>query len=242
MKSLIIGAGEVGTSLKKVIEPYHETHIRDVKPYACEGVDVLHICYPDHDNFVSTTVNYIFDYHPKLTVIHSSVRVGTTDAVAEDMESVVYSPVRGRHPNLEGEIRTYEKFVSGRNHEDVEMAFDYFRACDLVVVRDANPKGMELFKLLSNIHMGLEVAWRQEVQRIIKQFKAEPEAYEMWERSYADGYLKLGQKQLVRSRMKPDPIGGHCIIPCTEILKKQFPSKALDFILESNEKVKNGQG
>lgn len=237
MKSLIIGAGEVGSSLKKVIEPFHETSIRDIETFEGSGFEILHICYPDHDHFVNTTLKYIAQYKPKLTVIHSSVKVGTTEKIGG---RIVYSPVRGRHPNLEGEIKVYEKVVSGKHPSDVELAFKYFRACNLIVLRDDNPSGMELCKLLSNIHMGLEIAWRQEVERILEHFKVSSESYELWEKSYSDGYLKLGQHQLIRARMKPNPIGGHCIIPCTEILKSQFPSKALDFILESNERAKDG--
>lgn len=235
MKSLVIGAGEVGKAIYNIIKVHHGAQIRDIKDLKVDGVEVLHICYPDHDGFVNTTLRYVAQYRPKLTIIHSSVKVGTTEKIGG---AIVYSPVRGRHPNLENEIKIYEKFVSGLEEKDVELAFQYFRDCGLVVVRDYDPRGMELFKLLSNIHMGLEVAWRQEVERILDRFSVDPDAYESWERTYADGYLKLGQSQLIRSRMRPDPIGGHCIIPCTEILSGQFPSKAFDFILESNRKKK----
>ncbi|RLG86484.1 MAG: GDP-mannose dehydrogenase, partial [Thermoprotei archaeon] len=34
----------------------------------------------------------------------------------------------------------------------------------------------------------------------------------------------------------PNVIGGHCLIPNTKILKTVYPSKLLEFIIESNEK------
>ncbi|MEM4885583.1 MAG: GDP-mannose dehydrogenase, partial [Thermofilum sp.] len=36
----------------------------------------------------------------------------------------------------------------------------------------------------------------------------------------------------------PDFIGGHCLIPNTEILRAVHPSKLFDFVVESNEKRK----
>jgi len=64
-----------------------------------------------------------------------------------------------------------------------------------------------------------------------------PKVYTRWEKSYQTGYRKLKQYNLIRSIMRPDPIGGHCILPCTEIANKQFVSKAFEFILERNQKT-----
>jgi len=41
-----------------------------------------------------------------------------------------------------------------------------------------------------------------------------------------------------RPVMFPDVIGGHCLIPNTELLLKSYDSKFLRLILESNEKRK----
>lgn len=237
MKSLIIGAGEVGSSLKKVIEPYHETYIRDINPIEIENVQVLHVCYPDHEGFVETTKKYIQEYKPALTIINSSTEVGTTRKCGD---KVVYSPIRGRHPEngLDKEMKVYPKFVSAVNSAFTGLASSYFEACGWRVYRAKNPEDLEYLKLMSNIHMGLEVAWRQEIERMMKHFAIDKKTYEKWEETYTQGYIELNQTHLIRSRMKPDPIGGHCIIPCTLILKDQFPSKAFDFILESNEKTK----
>lgn len=235
MKSLIIGAGEVGTSLFKVISPCHETRIKDLAPMEVDGVEVLHICYPDSDRFVEITKNYILKYKPKLTIVNSSVKVGTTLELGKE---VVYSPIRGRHPNLESEIKIYAKLVAGFDVQQIELAREYFELCGLNVIASDDPSGLELCKLLSNIHMGLEIAWRQEVSRILKNFNVGEPVYQHWEETYQQGYLDLNQPHLIRPIMRPDPIGGHCILPCTEILKGQFSSKAFDFILESNEKRK----
>lgn len=234
MKSLIIGAGEVGTSLKNVLKPYHEIIIRDKAPMECKDVEVLHICYPDFDGFVETTKNYISEYKPHLTVIHSSVRIGTTRKCGN---GVVYSPIRGRHPDngLDKEMKSFVKFIACVDPYYSDRAFDYFSVrANWTCFITRKPESLEFLKMLSNIHMGLEIAWRQEVERMEKKLGIEEGVYGIWEETYRKGYQALNQPNLIRPVMRPDPIGGHCILPCTELLKQQFESKFFDLILESN--------
>lgn len=248
MKTLIIGAGEVGKALKEVISKFHGTLLRDIEPIdiGTGGIEVLQICYPDHEGFVETTNRYINQYNPALTIINSSLPIGTCDQFDE---KVVYSPIRGRHnrfnikgertEGLESDIPKYIKFVFGSDKYR-KIAASYFRECGIECydLDCENRKSGELIKLLSNVHMGLEIAWRQECERILNNYGVSPFLYYTWESSYNQGYEKCGDPHLIRPQMKPDLIGGHCILPCTEIISKQFPSKAFDFILESNEKRK----
>jgi hypothetical protein len=87
--------------------------------------------------------------------------------------------------------------------------------------------------------MGLEIAWRQEVERMMEELGINPKEYDIWEKTYRDGCLQVKDFNLVRPLMKPDPIGGHCILPCLDILKKSFNSPILDFITDSNERKKS---
>lgn len=236
MRSLVIGAGQVGSALYQVIKPYHESKIRDLEDLKMSDVDVLHICYPDHEGFEKTTKDYIEQYKPRLTIINSSVAVGTTRRCGAN---VVYSPVRGRHPKLVDEMLKFPKFVAGKDFVMVRLAAEYFEKCGWKVHTSNSPETLELLKLLSNIHMGLEVAWRQEVGRILNHFEASEDDYEIWEDTYNQGYKEVGHDHLLRPRMRPDPIGGHCILECTNILRKQFESSALDFIVRSNDRAWN---
>ncbi len=235
MKTLVIGAGQVGTAIYNVIKGTHESYIRDVEEIAIDGIDVLQICYPDHKGFVETTYKYINQYKPVLTIINSSVEVGTSNKLPDN---IVYSPVRGRHPKLEKDLRIYMKFAFSDDNRSLELALRYFKQCGLNMIGYPNHTAGEVVKLLSNIHMGIEIAWRQEVSRILKKFKVREEVYEQWEESYRKGYLLSGDTNLVRPSMSPDPIGGHCILQCTEILSRSYPSKVFDFVIESNEKAK----
>lgn len=236
MKSLVIGAGQIGRAIHEIVEPFHEAAIRDVQENGENGpFDVLHICYPDSIYFVNDTVAYIKKYKPSVTLIHSSIEVGKT---ARCGDHVVSCPVRGRHPNLSKEIPAFVLFLGSENKEDIAKATEYFEACHLVVCPVDDPNSTELCKLLSNVHMALEVSWRQEVERILKHFDVNSTVYERWEETYNEGYRITGDEQLTRPRLKPDPIGGHCLLQCTEILANAYPSKLLDFIGESNDKAK----
>lgn len=232
MKSLVIGNGEVGQAVFNTIKGHYDSYVRDLEDIQIDGIKVLHICYPDHDDFINTTINYISQYQPLLTIVHSSIKVGTSNRLSD---TIVYSPVRGRHPKLESDLKIYAKFIFSNSEPMRDLAYDYFDQCGIVCYSFKNPAAGELLKLLSNIHMGLEIAWRQEVERVLVHYGVDSTIYEEWEQTYNDGYMKSGDDHLVRPLMRPDPIGGHCIIPCTEILSKQFPSKIFDFILESNQ-------
>lgn len=236
MKSLIIGKGQIGEALFKIFSKVHECYIRDVRPELNDpdGIEVLHIAYPDSENFVESVIDYTFYYKPRLTIIHSSVAIGTT---AQCGEHVVHSPERGRFPNLAKEMVMYRKFIGFEDIEDGDLAAAYFHACDWPTQLIDSTEQTEMIKLLSNAHMGLEIAWRQEVQRM----GVDTEVYTLWEQSYQSGYMKTGQHNLIRPIMRPDPIGGHCILPCVDILLQRFASKFLQLIKESNAKAEESR-
>lgn len=233
MRSLIIGGGEVGTALYNVIKDHHECYIRDIEDTGVTDIDCIHICYPDHREFIKTTNEYINHYGPSLVIINSSILAGTC---AQLDPTIVYSPVRGRHPKLVKDLKLYSKFIFCKDKDKLKMAKKYFEKCEMQVEAYADPTTGEILKLISNVHMGLEIAWRQEVERMLKKFNVDPLVYERWEETYRKGYEKSNDLNLIRPMMRPNPIGGHCIIPCTEILSKNFKSKAFEFIIESNNK------
>lgn len=235
MKSLIIGAGQIGKALQDVFLKAHICLIRDVDDFDCSDIEVLHITYPYSCEFVEDTKDYIELYKPKLTIIHSSVAVGTTDLCGKH---VVHSPERGRFPDLAKHMQVFKKFISGGSASDREMAKKYFDALQWETILVDDAKWTELVKLLSNVHLGLEIAWRQEVDRIAESLIGAPASavYNLWETSYNLGHSDLGHRQLIRPIVRPAPIGGHCILPCTDILAEQYDSQFFTLIKESNAK------
>ena len=60
------------------------------------------------------TARYIELYKPALTIVNSTVGVGTTRAIGKRTgAAVVNSPVRGKHACMLEELRIYTKFVGG---------------------------------------------------------------------------------------------------------------------------------
>lgn len=235
MKSLIVGAGQIGQALQEIFLKAHVCVMRDVDDFDCSDVEILHIAYPYSDSFVRMTKTYIEEYKPKLTIIHSSVKVGTTDQCGPN---VVHSPERGRHPHLAEQMQKFPKFIGGGTFKDRLLAQRFFAALKWETVIFDEAKWTELVKLLSNAHLALEIAWRQEVDRIAQALIGQPASgtYNAWELSYNKGHQDLGHRQLIRPIVRPAPIGGHCILPCTDMLAEQYDSTFFDLIRESNAK------
>jgi hypothetical protein len=112
---VVVGLGEVGKPIFELISRRHHTVGVDISPPLgeIEQVDVLHVCYPFQiNNFIGETVRYIKLFEPKLTIVNSTVAVGTTRLIAEQAGvAVVNSPVRGKHARMLDEICEYTKFV-----------------------------------------------------------------------------------------------------------------------------------
>src|SRR5262245_27297314 len=101
---VVVGLGEVGKPLLELTSKYHNATGVDISPPATkvENVDVLHICFPYQiKDFVGEVARYIELFQPKLTIINSTVTVGTTRKIAERAHApVVYSPIRGKHVSM----------------------------------------------------------------------------------------------------------------------------------------------
>jgi len=201
MKSLIIGAGEVGTALRKIIGGA----IRD-KEYLAGHFDIIHICFPYSDKFIDAVKSYQQEYTPKHTVIHSTVPVGTSRQLG-----AIHSPIRGKHPNLEEGIRVLVKFVGG---EDVDDVADWFRGFGLRVYICRKPETTELLKLLSTYYYKRCIEFCKEAEKLCERFDVPfAEAYTIANQTYNEGYEKLGMKEYIRPILQPlqKEIGGHCI-------------------------------
>jgi len=139
---LIIGAGEIGTSLKQVEEEAgNKVYMRDLEPSSWErndidSYDVCHVAIPfkDKDSFIEAVRKHLLTFKTKVTIIHSTVEVGTTRELIKQSgdEMIVHSFVRGVHPNLAEGIKTFDKSIGAINEGVVnelcdEYNLDYHR-------------------------------------------------------------------------------------------------------------------
>jgi UDP-N-acetyl-D-mannosaminuronate dehydrogenase len=190
-------------------------------------VEVLHVCYPFQiPDFIGETVRYIERYKPALTVINSTVSVGTTRAIADRTGSaVVNSPVRGKHVRMLEELRHYSKFIGALNSAAAEHAVRHFESFGLQTKVLASPEATELAKLTETTYFGVMIAWAQELERYCDQ---SGQSYE----EITSFYDEI--KFFPPVKYFPGIIGGHCVMPNIEILRRFNDSVILEAVQASN--------
>lgn len=246
---LILGLGEVGHSLFELFDGSgkfdaygFDSDEEKVKTIAGnrklpDQIAFMHVCYPciDQAKFVKTTVEYMEKFKPKLTIIESTVAPGTCERIHKVAGShLVHSPIRGMHKTIEAmkkDILFWKKYVGGTSKEAAEITRKHFEKLGLKVKILKGPAETELAKLFETTYRTWMIACFQEMHRISRHFSADfDEVVDMLE--------DIQRVDLNKPLHYPDVIGGHCLIPNTELLLKSYDSEFLELILKSNEKRK----
>lgn len=229
MSDLIVGLGEVGRPLYELLREAYLCYGKDLEAFTPpEPVTVLHICYPyEVPDFVGTTVAYVREYGPAITVVHSTVVPGTTRRIAEQVStSVVYSPVRGKHRQMKEDLLLYTKYVASTQEGIAERVARHLRGAGLRTHVFSSVEGLELAKLLETTYFGVLLAWVQEMERFCRTCGADYDE--------VVGLLREID-YLPPVIFQPGFVGGHCVIPNTYLLERVRPSAFLDLIRASNE-------
>jgi UDP-N-acetyl-D-mannosaminuronate dehydrogenase len=228
-KVVVAGLGEVGKPLFELVSKCYDTVGVDVSPVErIDGVEVLHVCYPFQiKDFMGETARYIEFFNPALTIINSTVAVGTTRAIAERTGvAVVNSPVRGKHIRMREELRHYTKFVGAMDPAAGEQAAEHFASAGLKTKVLSSPEATELAKLTETTYFGLMIAWAQELERYCDRSGQDYE-------EIISFYDEI--KFFPPVKYFPGIIGGHCVMPNIKILSKWSRSALLDAIQVSNQ-------
>jgi UDP-N-acetyl-D-mannosaminuronate dehydrogenase len=230
-KVVIVGLGEVGKPLMQLISEHHKVIGVDITPPEEDprGADVLHLCFPFQvKDFVGEAARYIELVKPRLTVINSTVEVGTTRKVAEKAGAdVAYSPVRGKHARMLDDLRKYTKFIGGSSSVVADETAAHFQSLGLKTKVLSSAEAAELAKLTETTYFGLMIAWAQEVERYADRVGARYE-------EIVSFYDEIGFFPSVK--YFPGVIGGHCVMPNIELLKHLDCSQILEAIQSSNQK------
>jgi UDP-N-acetyl-D-mannosaminuronate dehydrogenase len=212
MKHLIIGHGEVGSGLHKVIG---KSLVWDLEgPATWDGeshVDVIHICIPYSDKF--DEIVEMYKEYAELIIVHSSVPVGTCDRL-----KVVHSPIKGVHPHLAKGIKTFAKPFGGKN---AQKAANIFKKLGVKTRAYKDARTTEALKLWETSQYGRLIMLEKEVYEWCKKNKVDFDAvYTQANKDYNEGYMKLGRPEVVRPYLKhvDGPIGGHCVLPNAKLL------------------------
>lgn len=215
MKSLVIGRGEVGKALWSILIENYLTETIDQGDKVQGEFEIMHICFGYSDKFIDYVKQYQEKYKPKFTVIHSTVPTGTSRKV-----NAIHSPIRGLHPNLEGGIRTFAKFLGGSEATGVA---DYFRRCGLKVILCDAQETTEALKLFDTEYYRVCIEFAQRVKKYCDKHGLNfHEVYTLGNQTYNEGYTKLGMPEVVRPVLQPimKEIGGHCLLPNKELIKQ----------------------
>lgn len=208
MRTIIIGRGEVGTALGKVLEEYKPEFIDPDIGLSSSAVscDYMHICIPYSENFIEIVDTYRLEHQPKYLIVHSSVPVGTCDELG-----AVHSPIRGLHPDLESGIRTFVKFLGG---SEASQVADYFRRAGLRVMLFDSARTTEAMKLYDTTYYKVCIEFTQRVKKYCDEHDLNfHEVYTLANQTYNEGYTQLGHPEYVRPVLQPimAPLGGHCV-------------------------------
>ncbi len=229
MKIGILGYGEIGRAISKL---YQRPKIKDLKrDDGLFDLDVLNVCIPYSKDFVKIVKAQIVESNPGLTIIHSTVPVGTTSKIKG---IIVHSPVRGVHPNLHKSLKTFYKFVGFYGDYAGLLAKKHFKEIGVKIKIYSNPETTEAMKIWSTTQYGLFIVLQKEIKKYCERYNLPFDVvYNEANRTYNEGYEELKMPNVVRPTLKhmAGKIGGHCVIPNCRLLNNSVSK----FILKQNQ-------
>ena len=223
---LIIGYGEIGKAIEQLEEDL-DNPVQTLDPYQNrfsreEYFSVIHVCIPYSDKFVGIIQGYLDHFHWDICFIHSTVKVGTCRKLKKqrNSQSLVHSPVRGKHPNLYKSLTWFTKYVGGEEI-DCDKALKYLRKFDIRCKRLGDFEATELAKLLSTAYYGWNISFAERAQKLCDKYGQDyDEVMKEWNITYNRGYEGMGMKWVCRPVLHAPEggIGGHCVYENCDLL------------------------
>lgn len=236
----ILGLGQVGKAIRKVVAERYPVYGRDLTfdEIGDREIDTLHVCIPYTDSFVKTIIFTAKSLKPRLIIINSTVKIGTTREISNKVKSLVaHSPVRGIHPDLYKGIKTFVKIIGAVDPVSLVEADKHFRELGLETFGCLKPEATELGKLLSTAYYAWNIVFQKEIYKVCEELVVDPDvAYRFFNLTYNDGYKKLGMPHVIRPVLKQvdGAIGGSCLIKNCQVLELTNKNPVSQFILERN--------
>jgi UDP-N-acetyl-D-mannosaminuronate dehydrogenase len=253
---LVVGLGEIGSTVFTVLKQSQKFRLYGIdfdkkKMQKCETtepqngakIDILQVCIPaeDKSKFIRITKSYVEKYQPKLTVINSTVPIGTTMELYKQCGGLVaYSPCRGVHKNKEymvKEFRRWTKYVGGATIEAGNAAEEHFKLAGLKTRQLDNCTDTEFAKLFETTYRTWMIVFFQKMQRLANKYnKANPELNIDFDET-VDFIEDTHRQRHDRPVLFPSPIGGHCLLPNSHLMLAEYEPEMLNLIIESNERM-----
>jgi len=209
MKQVVIGLGEVGQPLFNILKrAYADT----VTGYDIKGrtpffeADIMHVCIPYWEGFIREVRSYQEHYKATITVIHTTVPIGTTKKI----KKAVHSPVLGSHKDMEKDLQAFHKWVGG---DGAETIVDVFRLAGMRSKAVETSEQTEMMKLMCLAEYGINIAFALYKKNLCDQYGFDSEDFMSWEMDYNLGVPPNLRRPLI---IPTDPyIGGALRHPWT---------------------------
>jgi hypothetical protein len=221
--AIIIGAGEIGNAVAETLKSKStKVIVKDIEPLPAgtswEGPTAMHVCVRYSDTFIETVKNYIDEYHPRVTIVHSTVPLGTMEKLSVATNGPVYhAPVLGRHDRLVSALRTYKMFITGPAN-NLKGYFKSHRIKTKYCGKDW--KITELAKLLCLYRLAVDVNTSRGIKSLCDKVGVDYNTINEFEINRNDGLRKIDDENMCRPVMKfmEGPIGGHCTLPALNLM------------------------
>jgi len=218
MKHLVIGfRGEVGSALFKLIQEARHK-VTGIDKGTSTGncsvydADFMHICIGHSDTFVKTVIDYIATYSKvnTIVIIHSTVDPYTTGRICYPNIKVVYSPVRGTHPNLLEGLKKYKKFYATKDQGTLLRVANMYNGLGIPHIGLLeDPVSLEFAKPSNTTYYGHLLSFFQDLVMICETKKLNLD-------TIINFIATTGDRPVFPY---VNAIGGHCVIPNAEIMK-----------------------
>lgn len=237
MRHIIIGAGEIGNTIAHCVHGKYTIYDKgDWETLDQRKIDdtVLNVCIPYSVAFVSIVKQAVRIFNPLVTVIHSTVKPGTTRKIGD----ALYSPVNGRHADgLVQTVKIYPKLFSGEHYlfEYIDGEYDL----RTVYISD-NTDELEYSKVMCTTYTGWNLIYEKEVYAECEKYGYNRErVYTMWNRLYNDGMDQTHPewKRPIYDHV-PGEISGHCIIPNLELVKNDITEGVKNYVRKHNRSMR----
>jgi len=221
LTGIVVGLGEIGQAVREVFSKTHDIDTYDIAIDARlpdKTYDIMLVCFPYSDIFVSEVIHYSNRFNVKASIIFSTTSIGTTSQIS----NAVHSPVEGKHPRLAKSIRLMPRWVGGYN----ELAHQFLVEAGFNPYYCEKPEHTEFLKLRSTAKYGVNIEWTRYEKTVADDLGMDFEQVKRFDRDYNLLYKQLFMPQFQRYILDPPKgmIGGHCVVPNSKILDAQYPS------------------
>jgi len=208
--NVILGYGQVGQAI--LANMYEKPKTYDVGQWENledTAINYLHICIPYTDKFLYIVEQAVKKFNPKIVVIHSTVKPGTTCMIGLN---VLYSPVLGRHAdNFSENIKGYVKYFAGNENDYDEVKKQFNLKTEFWGI---NTSELEYAKVMSTTRMYWELYYQKIMQKDCEKYGYKfDDVYNRWTDNYNKGLVNdhPDWQRPNYDKMDTDTPGGHCL-------------------------------